>query len=175
MQTLFFPVRSPFWYTSFVGVLVNMLMSGGAMWPPIFRDRRSLELNPVSMEQLAYVLSLRGTVIGFHPEGTRNHSPDPFNFLRAKTGLGRLVAGASENATVIPIYINGLSNSFWGELTRNMPIIGRDVGPIRIVFGEPIRVGDLPSDLAPRRLSDMLMGKIEELAKEDPTHPEHLS
>src|SRR5882672_2273180 len=34
----YFPVRSNFFYDSWSGVLVNALLGGFVMWPPLFRD-----------------------------------------------------------------------------------------------------------------------------------------
>ena len=39
-----FPVRSPFFYDSILGVPLNILASGGCMWPPVFRDERKKNL-----------------------------------------------------------------------------------------------------------------------------------
>jgi len=48
MECLYFPVRAPFFYSSLFGLLVNFVMSGCCMWPPIFRDDRKGDLNPIS-------------------------------------------------------------------------------------------------------------------------------
>src|SRR5665647_3600034 len=49
LRRLHFPVRSTFFYDSPLGVLVNLVISGGAMWPPVFRDARRITLNPVGL------------------------------------------------------------------------------------------------------------------------------
>jgi 1-acyl-sn-glycerol-3-phosphate acyltransferase len=170
---VYFPVRSSFWYSALSGVLVNLLMAGGAMWPPIFREREKIRLNKVAMDQLAHVLGTSGAVIGFHPEGTRNKSPDPFSFLPAKPGLGKLLKSSDPQVTVVPVYINGLSNSFFREMIRNIPFIGQSPPePIRMYFGTPVRICDLP-DLSPKKQSEYLMDCVIALAKKDPRHPEH--
>ena len=52
-----FPVRSNFFYEGFAGLFVNMAISGCSMWPPVFRDDRKGELNPISMAQTCFVAS----------------------------------------------------------------------------------------------------------------------
>ena len=171
---VYFPVRSSFWYSAISGVLVNLVMAGGAMWPPIFRDREKLRLNKVAMDQLSHVLRTPGAAIGFHPEGTRNKDPDPFSFLPAKAGLGKLLKSSNPEVTVIPVYINGLSNSFFREMIRNIPLIGQSPAePIRMYFGAPLRVCDLP-ELSPKKQSQFLMDCVVALAKKDPRHPEYV-
>ena len=106
-----------------------------------------------------------GNVIGFHPEGTRNKSDDPYSYLRAQPGVGRLIREAQPQ--VIPIFIAGLCNSLPRQVARNWN--REDV--IRIHFGE---VMDLSEHLTkPDRLrthkeiADAVMGKIAELGERD--------
>jgi hypothetical protein len=73
----------------------------------------------------------------------------------------------------VPVYINGLSNSFFREMIRNIPFIGQSPPePIRMYFGAPVRICDLP-DLSPKKQSEYLMDCVVALAKKDPRHPEH--
>jgi len=67
-----FPVRSAFFYTTPLGLFVNGVMSFFAMYPPIFRDRRKLALNPTSLDELAWLLRRGGMFAGLHPEGIGN-------------------------------------------------------------------------------------------------------
>ena len=55
-----------------------------------------------------------GRLIGFHPEGTRNKSEDPYSFLDAQPGIGRLILEARPQ--LVPVFIAGLSNSLGHEL-----------------------------------------------------------
>ena len=106
-----------------------------------------------------------GNIIGFHPEGTRNKSDDPYSFLRAQPGVGKLIMEAQPQ--VIPVFIAGLCNSLPKQVARNWN--REDV--IRIHFGP---VMDLSEYLAkPDRLrthkeiADAVMGKIAELGEQD--------
>ena len=57
-----------------------------------------------------------GNVIGFHPEGTRNKGDDPYSFLRAQPGVGKLIMDAKPQ--VIPVFIAGLCNSLPRQVAR---------------------------------------------------------
>ena len=106
-----------------------------------------------------------GNIIGFHPEGTRNKSDDPYSFLRAQPGVGKLIMEAQPQ--VIPVFIAGLCNSLPKQVARNW---NREE-VIRIHFGPLL---DLSEHLAkPDRLrthkeiADAVMEKIAELGEED--------
>ena len=72
-----FPVRSTFFYDNPLGLFVNGVMSFFAMYPPLFRERKKLILNPTSLDELSWLLKRGGMVAGIHPEGTRKKDDDP--------------------------------------------------------------------------------------------------
>ncbi|HEY3500687.1 MAG TPA: lysophospholipid acyltransferase family protein [Polyangiaceae bacterium] len=133
-----FPVRAAFFYTSPLGLFVNGVMSFFAMYPPIFRERRQLALNPESLDELAFLLRRGGTFAGLHPEGTRKKDDDPYSFLPAQRGVGRVIHEA--RVPVIPVFINGLINRLPRQILSNYDGTGRKV---LLVFGEPIDFSDL--------------------------------
>jgi 1-acyl-sn-glycerol-3-phosphate acyltransferase len=133
-----FPVRAAFFYTSPVGLFVNGVMSFFAMYPPIFRERRQLMLNPQSLDELAFLLRRGGTFCGLHPEGTRKKDDDPYTFLPAQRGVGRVIHEA--RVPVIPVFINGLINDLPRQVLSNFDGTGRQV---LLVFGAPIDFSDL--------------------------------
>jgi 1-acyl-sn-glycerol-3-phosphate acyltransferase len=165
-KTLFFPVRGRFFYESPLGMLVNMLMGWWSMYPPIFALSEKRLFDRYSLRRLTELCrSGAGHVIGFHPEGTRNRSRDPYSYLRAQPGVGKLIKDAAPQ--VVPVFIAGLGN--------NLPrqILGNWTGsePIRVRFGPPL-------DLAPymtkkdhmrtyKEIADFAMSKIAELGEED--------
>jgi 1-acyl-sn-glycerol-3-phosphate acyltransferase len=170
-KQLFFPVRGRFFYQNPLGLCVNLIMGWWSMYPPFFAtgdhpipekrvfDRFSFRL----LAELAR--NGRGNVIGFHPEGTRNKNEDPYSFLRAQPGVGKLIIDAKPQ--VIPVFIAGLCNSLPRQVARNW---NREE-VIRIHFGPQI---DLTSHLdRPDRLrthkeiADLVMEKIAELAEND--------
>ncbi|HKG45757.1 MAG TPA: lysophospholipid acyltransferase family protein [Pyrinomonadaceae bacterium] len=170
-KRLFFPVRGRFFYQSPLGLLVNLIMGWWSMYPPFFAtgdhpipEKRAFD--KFSFEVLAELArSGAGNIIGFHPEGTRNKSDDPYSFLRAQPGVGKLIMDAQPQ--VIPVFIAGLCNSLPRQVARNWN--REDV--IRIHFGE---VMDLTEHLAkPDRLrthkeiADAVMQRIIELGETD--------
>ena len=161
-----FPVRSTFFYDNPLGLLVNGAMSFFAMYPPLFRERKKLILNPTSLDELSWLLRRGGMFCGIHPEGTRKKDDDPYTFLPAQRGVGRIIQGA--RVPVIPVFINGLINDFPRQIESNFDGSGQD---IFVVFGEPIDFGSLldepPSARAEQRIADRTLEVIGELGQEE--------
>jgi len=170
-KQLFFPVRGRFFYQSPLGMFVNLVMGWFSMYPAFFAtgekpipekrvfDRFSFKV----LAELARAGA--GNIIGFHPEGTRNKSSDPYSFLRAQPGVGKLIMDARPQ--VIPVFIAGLCNSLPRQIARNW---NREE-VIRIHFGPQL---DLTEELRkPDRLrthkeiADLVMQKIGELGERD--------
>ena len=165
-KTLYFPVRSRFFYESPVGMLVNMLMGWWSMYPPIFAENEKRLFDKYSVRRLAQLCRTgSGHVIGFHPEGTRNRSGDPYSYLRAQPGVGKLIKDAAPQ--VVPVFIAGLGNS----LVRQ--VIGNWTGgeKIRIRFGAPLDLAALLEKKdhvrTYKEISEFVMSKIAELGEED--------
>ncbi|MCA9628794.1 MAG: 1-acyl-sn-glycerol-3-phosphate acyltransferase [Myxococcales bacterium] len=137
-QRIIFPVRSEFFYDKPMGFLVNGAMSFFAMYPPIFRERSRAALNLASLDELAYRLVQGGTFVGIHPEGTRKKDDDPYSFLPAQSGVGRVIHKA--RVRVLPVFINGLLNDIVQQVRSNFDGTG---APINIVFGAPLELDDL--------------------------------
>lgn len=165
-KSLYFPVRSRFFYESPLGMLVNMLMGWWSMYPPIFAENEKRLFDKYSVRRLAQLCRTgTGYVIGFHPEGTRNRSDDPYSYLRAQPGVGKLIKEAAPQ--VIPVFIAGLGNNLLRQ------VIGNWTGgeKIRIRFGAPL---DLTALLEKKdhvrtykEISEFVMSKIAELGEED--------
>jgi 1-acyl-sn-glycerol-3-phosphate acyltransferase len=167
-KMLFFPVRGRFFYESPLGLLVNMLMGWWSMYPPIFAVSEKRLFDKYSMRRLTELCrSGAGHVIGFHPEGTRNQSADPYSYLRAQPGVGKLIKDAEPQ--VIPVFIAGLGNNLPRQVISNWT----DGEPIRVRFGAQL-------DLAPylakkdhvrtyKEIAELVMSKIAELGEEDRT------
>jgi 1-acyl-sn-glycerol-3-phosphate acyltransferase len=170
-KQLFFPVRGRFFYQSPLGLFVNLVMGWWSMYPPFFAtgDR------PVPEKRLFDKYSFRvltelarfgpGNVIGFHPEGTRNKSEDPYSFLPAQPGVGKLIRAA--NPQVIPVFIAGLCNDLPRQIARNW----NHEDEIRIHFGEMMDLSpyfEKPDRLRTHKeISDAIVAKIAELGEKD--------
>lgn len=161
-----FPVRSTFFYDNPLGLLVNGAMSFFAMYPPLFRERKKLILNPTSLDELSWLLRRGGMFCGIHPEGTRKKDDDPYTFLPAQRGVGRIIQGA--RVPVIPVFINGLINDFPRQIESNFDGTGQE---IHVVFGKPIDFGTLLDEPAgartEQRIADRTLEVIGELGQEE--------
>src|SRR4029077_7539174 len=105
-----FPVRAEFFYDHPLGLLLNVALTGMAMFPPVFRHGRRRALNAWSRARCARELARPRTAVGVHPEGRRNKDGGPFEMLPAMPGAGR-IALAAPGAPVVPVFIHGLGNS----------------------------------------------------------------
>ena len=170
-KQLFFPVRGRFFYDSPLGLLVNLIMGWWSMYPPFFAagsnpKPEKREFDKYSMRLLADLCREGpGNIIGFHPEGTRNQSPDPYSFLPGQPGVGKLIKDAAPQ--VVPVFIAGLCNSLPRQVARNW---NREE-EIRIHFGAVL---DFSEYLAKRdhvrtykEISEFVMKKIAELGEQD--------
>jgi 1-acyl-sn-glycerol-3-phosphate acyltransferase len=166
MQRLIFPVRARFFYTHPIGLLVNLAVSGGAMWPPVFRDERRDALNPITTEQVVHALRQPGIVLGMHPEGTRGKHDDPYEFLPTRPGIGRLLRQVDPETVVLPFFILGMGSKLREELRI---LVRRPAGQeIRMRFSAPITAGELQAlGLDDQGLADHLMGLVQAEARID--------
>lgn len=168
MDRIYFPVRSKFFYSSPIGLLVNLYMSGCAMWPAVFRDDRK-DMNAVSLHQSAWSLNRPGSVVGYHPEGTRGKGPDPYEFLPAKRGIGKLLRCCHPETRVLPFFTIGMSSHILHEALV-MSWQGHRGDPqrmIRMWFGEGLRVADVVDGRTDQEIADYLMGIIGDLSDDD--------
>lgn len=163
-----FPVRKDYFYDHPFGLAINMLLSTGSMWPPVFRDERRGALNPIAMAQIGAIMQ-RGTFVGIHPEGRRGHGPDPYALGRIRPGVGHLLAAASPEVIVLPAWTLGADNDFLGTVRRNWQPAGRRGEPVRIWFGEPLRGGDLVASHGgdPQRMAESIMEHVARLGELD--------
>ncbi len=172
-KRLFFPVRGRFFYESPLGLFVNLVMGWWSMYPPFFASGE----NPMAEKRAFDKYSVRllaelcrngaGNVIGFHPEGTRNKSSDPYSYLPAQPGVGKLIKDAAPQ--VIPVFITGLGNHLPKQVLGNWT--GGE--QIRIYFGPQLDLTDYLSKpdrvRTYKEISDFVMRKIAELGEQDRT------
>jgi 1-acyl-sn-glycerol-3-phosphate acyltransferase len=144
-RRMFFPVRSTFFYDHPLGPLVNAAMSGMRMFPPILREKEKGAFNIYAVARAVEELEVPGTIMGFHPEGTRNKGDDPYSMLPAQSGVGKVAIDA-KRAHVVPAFIYGLSNELPEEWRRNWT--AHDSHTIDVVFGPEVPLEDLRSSKA---------------------------
>lgn len=167
-QRLVFPVRSQFFYDKPLGLAVNGLMSFFAMYPPVFRERKRAALNLASLDEVVRLLKAGGAFVGLHPEGMRSKSDDPYTLLPGQGGVGRIIQAARGKATVVPVFVNGLSNDIVRQVGSNYMKNG---APVTVVFGKPVDFGGMldqaPSPRLHRRISEHTLDAIRALGEED--------
>ncbi len=135
LKQVTFPVRSNFFYDNPIGIWFNLMLGIGVMYPPIFRDLNKADWNKDAINRLINFLATPGSLLGFHPEGTRNKNPDPYTLLPAKSGIGEIILQAQP--TVVPFFINGLTNNFIANIKLDKQKNAR-LSPVIMVFGNPI-------------------------------------
>jgi 1-acyl-sn-glycerol-3-phosphate acyltransferase len=159
-------VRSNFFYDHPLGPFVNGAMSFFAMYPPIFRERKRAALNLAALDEMAALLRRGGFFVGIHPEGTRKKDDDPYTFLPAQSGVGRVIHKA--RVPVVPVFVNGLGNDLVRQIRGNFDGQGP---PINIVFGKPIDFGPLleapGSPKTYKRIANRCLEVIGELGQEE--------
>ncbi len=136
---LYCPVRSTFYYDGPVGAALNWVVSGTAMYPPIFRSEDRRTLNRFAVDACVRLLDWSPRVVlAMHPEGRRNKSGDAYAFLNPKPGIGRIALRS--RAPIVPLFVNGLAPDFGGLLRQRAD---RDAEPVRVLVGPPVDIEDL--------------------------------
>lgn len=166
---LFFPVRGKFFYSNPVGWFVNLVMGWWSMYPPFFRESKEAkkrEFDKYSLRRLIQICAEgEAHMIGFHPEGKRNLNENPYDFLPAQPGVGKIIMESKPQ--VIPVFIAGLGNDLPKQITGNWT--GGE--KVRIWFGEEIDLSEFyeqrNSLRTHKKIADFLMGKISELGEKD--------
>ena len=162
---LFFPVRSNFFYDRPLGVVVNAAIAGGAMYPPIYRQAERRTLNDAALDKMVEIVQTPGNVVGMHPEGTRGKGPDPYQFLPAQPGVGKLALVG--RPMVIPTFILGLGNNIAQDIAQNFSKQARRDHAVIIVFGKPVDYTDLmlekPRPTLYKKCADRFMAAIKAL------------
>jgi 1-acyl-sn-glycerol-3-phosphate acyltransferase len=166
VERMFFPVRSAYFYERPDGVLVNAIMSAMAMYPPVLRDKERKAFNRYTVDFVTEAAATPGTLIGYHPEGTRNKGEDPYTLLPATSGIGEIIYHAKP--VVVPVFIIGLQSDLATQVRSNFDGTGQ---PVTITFGAPIDLADrctMPAGPeAYRAMADYLRLAIQRLGKRD--------
>ncbi|HSN30696.1 MAG TPA: lysophospholipid acyltransferase family protein [Kofleriaceae bacterium] len=165
-KRLYFPVRSNFFYDQPLGIAVNALVAGGAMYPPIFRQAERRALNDGALDKMVEILRTPGNVLGMHPEGTRGKGDDPYTFLPAQPGVGKVALVGKP--VVIPAFTLGLGNNIGQDIAWNFSAKARRDHAVISVFGKPIDFSDLaaekPRPTLYKKTADRFMAEIKKLS-----------
>lgn len=168
-KRLYFPVRSNFFYDQPLGLFVNAAVAGGAMYPPIYRQSERRALNDGALDKMVEILNQPGNVLGMHPEGTRGKHEDPYTFLPAQPGVGKLALVA--RPVVIPAFNLGLGNNIVEDVRLNFTRDARRKHAVITVFGAPLDYSDLlaekPRPALYKKTADRFMAEIKKLAERE--------
>ena len=168
-KRLSFPVRSNFFYDQPLGILVNAAIAGGAMYPPIYRQAERRALNDEALDKMVEILRRPGNVLGMHPEGTRGKGPDPYQFLPAQPGVGKVALLG--RPMVIPAFIHGLGNNIVEDVRLNFGKEARRAHAVITVFGAPVDYSDLcaekPRPTLYKKCADRFMAAVRPLAERE--------
>ena len=164
-HNVYFPVRANFFYDNPLGLLVNLPVAMGVMYPPFVRDRKRLRWNAFATNLLVELLQDPHNMVGFHPEGTRNRGPDPYELLPAKPGCGELIYRSRPN--VLPVFLQGFPKNAFTLVKANLR---RDSSPfVHMVMGEPLDFSEELQLPAGRKtyllISRKVMQRIAELSQ----------
>jgi 1-acyl-sn-glycerol-3-phosphate acyltransferase len=166
---LYFPVRSNFFYDHPLGMVVNHGIAGGAMYPPIYRQSERRALNDEALDKMVEIVQHQGNILGMHPEGTRGKGDDPYTFLPAQPGVGKLALVGKP--MVIPAFVLGLTNNLAADIRLNFTKEGRRKHPIITVFGQPLDFSDLmaekPRPTLYKKTADRFMLEIKKLGERE--------
>jgi len=170
-KQLFFPVRGRFFYDSVLGMFVNLVMGWWSMYPPFFASGEKPILAKRTFDKYSFRVLTElcrngsGNVIGFHPEGTRNKGADPYSYLPAQPGIGKLIKDAAPQ--VIPVFVAGLGNDLPQQVLGNW----KGGEKIRIHFGPQLNLSTFLSKKdhvrTYKEISVFVMSKIADLGEQD--------
>ena len=169
IKRMYFPVKSSYFYERIDGVLVNALCAAMSMYPPVLRDKSRKAFNRYVVDFITEAAQTPGSLVGYHPEGTRNKTGEPYTLLPASAGIGEIIYHAKP--VVIPVFVVGLVPGFINQLRGNF---GNNGMPVTINFGAPLdlaeRVNAPAGPEVYRALADYLRLSIQRLAQQDYDH-----
>jgi 1-acyl-sn-glycerol-3-phosphate acyltransferase len=155
VNEMYFPVRADYFYERPDGVLVNAVMSAMAMYPPVMRSPSKRGFNRYAVEVTIELLRKSGTLVGLHPEGTRNKTNNPYKLLPANPGVGEMIYHA--RPIVLPVFVLGLSNNLPRQIVGNF--VGKS-DPITMVFGRPLDLDQICAGPARARTYQRLAARV---------------
>lgn len=164
-----FPVRSTFFYDHYLGHCVNLPLAWGTMYPMIMRDKNRRGWNRFSTELLVELLQDPRNMVGFHPEGTRSRTKDPYELLPGRPGCGELIHRSRPN--VIPVFLQGFPRYAWhGPLINHGPLKHKVLWA-HMVMGDPMDFSQEWSEPASpelnQRIVDRVMAAIKGLGEQE--------
>ncbi|TBW32653.1 hypothetical protein EYW49_21880 [Siculibacillus lacustris] len=163
-RDMIFPVPSTFLYDHPMGMVTNMLVGAGALWPP-FDDRPGRRaLDHDAMGRTVDFLARPDSFVAVHAAGSSAADEDPYELLTAHPDAGRIALEA--RPLVLPVFVNGLSDDLLADVRANFRSGIRRDAPCIAVVGEPIDLSDLQRQRAHSDSHPELWGRAADLMRD---------
>ncbi len=130
------PSRTEGLFDRWWSLAANLVLTFGNIYPPIVRGSRGGAWGKQVTQTLIDLLNSGRVVVAIHPEGGRNKGPDPYQLLRGRPGLGKIIH--QTRAAVFPIFLLGFPRGPRAVLAANYRRGARQSPLVHIVMGPPV-------------------------------------
>ncbi len=130
------PSRTEGVYDHWLSILVNLVLACGNIYPPIVRGSRGAAWGKQVTQILIDLLNSGPMVVPIHPEGGRNKGSDPYQLMRGRPGLGKIIH--QTRATVMPVFLHGFPVGPVAVLRENWRPGARKHPHVHAVMGPPV-------------------------------------
>lgn len=130
------PSRTEGLFDRWWSLLANFVLAFGHIYPPVVRGSRGGAWGRQVTETLTALLNSGEVVVPIHPEGGRNKGSDPYQLLRGRPGLGKIIH--QTRAAVFPIFQLGYPVGPRALLRANYRRGAKAHPLVHIVMGPPV-------------------------------------
>lgn len=130
------PSRTEGLYDRWWSLIANIGLAFGNIYPPVVRGSRGGAWGKQVTQILTDLLNSGPMVVPIHPEGGRNKGPDPYQLLRGRPGLGKIIH--QTRAAVFPIFLLGFPRGPRAVLRANYRRGAKAAPLVHAVMGPPV-------------------------------------
>lgn len=130
------PSRTEGMFDAWYGLVLNALIGGFNIYPPVVRSKRGHDWNQHVITILSDLLRNEQVAVLIHPEGGRNKGDDPYTLLPARPGLGRIVH--QTGACVVPFFLHGFPRDLRAYGAAAIARLRGGAPSVQLVMGAPI-------------------------------------
>jgi 1-acyl-sn-glycerol-3-phosphate acyltransferase len=130
------PSRTEGLYDRWWSLVANLFLTFGNIYPPVVRGSRGGAWGRQVTQTLTDLLNSGRVVVPIHPEGGRNKGPDPYQLLRGRPGLGKIIH--QSRAAVFPCFLHGFPRGPKALLRANYRRGARANPLVHVVMGPPV-------------------------------------
>jgi 1-acyl-sn-glycerol-3-phosphate acyltransferase len=124
-----------------MGLLSNLLVGAGALWPPVDQRPDRAALTREAIDQTVDFLARRAGFVALHADQAIAPDHDPYDLSPARRDTGRIAVEA--RPTVLPIFLNGLSEDLFADVRTSFRPDARRATPCIAVVGDPVDLSEL--------------------------------